>query len=1739
MKSSIRFLGRALALFVILAVCFVAPAATIIWSGADSATTTNWSDGLNWFGNVTPGTSDTALFSTNGMSASAGSASIDNMVSANVTVASLTYAPTNGFRNTLIVPGMTLTISNTTVTSSILSGTQNDAGGDVSVYNTVSGPGGTLVINSTNVGSALLIQQSSGTAGTHRSTLDFSELDTFNATVGRVLIAVHGPLNPVAGQLSIPNTVRPAGTLILAKTNIIRTTQVGLILGGQDGGNGSGQGGAASISGPAIVLGDGASNGGQGVMQLGQTNAIFTDTICVSRQKSIATSLLFNPVFISPALYLRGTTSNRVMRFAVADDGNLSTSTTGASAVIGTVDLSAGTSDVMIDTLVIANGQTGNGTAPITGIFTLGAGVMDVNTVTLGYQNAANAAEVTQGTLNINSSGNLVVHNQILLGRSLGGSVAPQGTLNINVGTVSASNGILDQSGSGTSAITLASGAITAGTIGTPSGPIGNFSIGDSILNLAVNGSVSPVVTLNLTMTSTTNNTINVASISPIAGLSSKITLIQSANPLVGPFDFVLGTLPVGYVGTLQTNASNTEVQLVLTSSPFVANNWTGADVTANNNTNWSDGLNWSASVPPDATSSAFFKTTGSVPTSALSTLGGGPNALVSSRINNIVNTNFNILALTYVNTNGTYHNTSISNGVTLNLSLGGLAVGSADTDFGNTSGNTTISGSGTLSVNNSNSVIYVGMGDASIGSTAQASLDLSGLATFNASVGNFLVGVGGNSSGLGSVLQSVGVVYLAQTNIITASSSGSGANDFTQVAFEVGDAGDAQTAAGYNNGMASSLYLGQTNAIFTDYITVGRQWGSGGIYFNPAFANSTAYFRGASANAVTSWNIGDGVRNTLAAGGGSGTNDFTGGTINALINTMNIAKSSPTSTTGSSAVNGTLTFNAGTITANTINVSYNPLASDLSGNCYDYGVGTVNVNGTGALVVNNTLNLGTTLGTPVGGLPTATLNINGGSVLANQIVPGINSAVSTINIQSGSLTISNAVSALTSFNLTNATLSLAVTPAAAISVANLNVDGSNSTTNKINVTSLPGIEVYPLTFTLIQSASPINLGGGVFNFKLGTLPAASPSYTATISTNPAGTAILLTVSGGPITIRGNVLWVGPDGANINWSDGANWLLPPVVGPLDTAFFNNTGMSGSPGAGSVDNIVDASLIVAGLTYAETNGFHNTVINPGVTLTVSNSGVVIPLLSGTQTDAGAAAQNYNTISGDGTLVINCTNVGSAIVVQQCSANSGTPQHLSTLDLSGLNRFNATVGRLFVGVQGFTNTTGQVALPNITRPSSLLILAKTNIIRTTQLGAIQGPIDAANGNGSGSASISGPAIVISDGFGTPQLDVVQMGQTNAIFTDSITVGRQKAIATLTFNPTLISPSLYLRGASANRVATFYVTDDSHVSTSTTAASGTNDFSGGTVNGMIDTLVVSKGESGNGGATVIGVFNMGAGTLDVNTLYVGQCAVANAGGNVIGLMNVTAGGNLVVNNQLVLGQWLGAPSLQTRPTGILNVRDAAVSANSIASGGGITNTITLTNATLSLTSISGSIGTLAAPINNIAITNSTLNLAIGGFPAMVTSNLTISGSANVINVTTLPPIGSVPSTNILIQSIKPISGTFNFVLGSLPAGYTGTLQTNAAYTAVQLRITAAPFSTTGTTITSVTQSGTNIVITGTNGLANGVYYVLSSTNVALPLANWTAIATNSFDGSGNFSATLPISASDKQRFYVIKSQ
>ncbi|MEI9863145.1 MAG: hypothetical protein WDN00_01010 [Limisphaerales bacterium] len=68
----------------------------------------------------------------------------------------------------------------------------------------------------------------------------------------------------------------------------------------------------------------------------------------------------------------------------------------------------------------------------------------------------------------------------------------------------------------------------------------------------------------------------------------------------------------------------------------------------------------------------------------------------------------------------------------------------------------------------------------------------------------------------------------------------------------------------------------------------------------------------------------------------------------------------------------------------------------------------------------------------------------------------------------------------------------------------------------------------------------------------------------------------------------------------------------------------------------------------------------------------------------------------------------------------------------------------------------------------------------------------------------------------------------------------------------------------------------------------------------------------------------------------------------------------------------------------------------------------------------------------------------------------------------------------------------------------------------------------------ITVATMSGNQFAFTGTNGPPGGTYYVLISTNLALPLADWTVMATNTFDAQGHFHCVSSIASDASQEYY-----
>ncbi len=73
----------------------------------------------------------------------------------------------------------------------------------------------------------------------------------------------------------------------------------------------------------------------------------------------------------------------------------------------------------------------------------------------------------------------------------------------------------------------------------------------------------------------------------------------------------------------------------------------------------------------------------------------------------------------------------------------------------------------------------------------------------------------------------------------------------------------------------------------------------------------------------------------------------------------------------------------------------------------------------------------------------------------------------------------------------------------------------------------------------------------------------------------------------------------------------------------------------------------------------------------------------------------------------------------------------------------------------------------------------------------------------------------------------------------------------------------------------------------------------------------------------------------------------------------------------------------------------------------------------------------------------------------------------------------------------------------------------------------------------VSSYGLSGGSFNFSGSGGTPNWTYDVVTSTNVALPVAEWTVVQTGQFGATGNFSVTIPTAAQEAQRFYGVRSR
>jgi autotransporter-associated beta strand protein len=493
--------------------------------------------------------------------------------------------------------------------------------------------------------------------------------------------------------------------------------------------------------------------------------------------------------------------------------------------------------------------------------------------------------------------------------------------------------------------------------------------------------------------------------------------------------------------------------------------------------------------------------------------------------------------------------------------------------------------------------------------------------------------------------------------------------------------------------------------------------------------------------------------------------------------------------------------------------------------------------------------------------------------------------------------------------------------------------------------------------------------------------------------------------------------WTAASGTDLLWSTPANWNPGGPPGAANTVWFDNTALAAGTGSAFVDNIVAASTAIRTLQYSNNTvgSSHNTLLNPGVTLLVSNNVAADNiLLVGTGTSIAGGVTN--TIIGPGATLIVTNSLGN--ITLRSSSGGNTTQN-TALDMSELDTFNAGVARILIGADAAFN-----------REVGALYLAKTNVIVTTgsspQISLGDQPSNGVGGN-------NDPTL---------EESFLYLGQTNAIFADSMTIGREKSSGAMLFNPVFTNsgtPSVVIRGAATARVANFNVSDESPLGNSNQRSLGLVDFTGGTVDMMVNVANIALGKNGNNTATSaseVGTLTWGPGNVDVNTLKIGCAFVATSTGiGPVGTVNVNAPGTLVVNTVVNLANQGASPA--TPSTGTLNINGGtATIKGSIVSGGGA-SAVSVNGGTLNAGFPAVFIGTLAAPITTLTLSNATLTLAptFGLTNVVATTLNTFSGITNKINIAAMPAVTSYPAQVPLIQ-FTTFSGDLNtFALGSVP--------------------------------------------------------------------------------------------------------
>lgn len=520
---------------------------------------------------------------------------------------------------------------------------------------------------------------------------------------------------------------------------------------------------------------------------------------------------------------------------------------------------------------------------------------------------------------------------------------------------------------------------------------------------------------------------------------------------------------------------------------------------------NWSTLTNWSTDASPAATAVVFGAT--------------GVTASATT-VGNIVDSSYtstnSLTSLTYNGNSTNWQVTQIASGQTLTdagaFLVGGLSGASQVTKAAFT-------GTGSLVINNSGSAMTVSNTGAT---SALATLDMSALSTFTATVSSFNVGTG--TTGFGTA-------YLADSSTITAGTLSTGGS-----------------GASYGAGVSNKLYFGTTTTLNVDALAFAKDRTYGTIKFratgdgaanNTTVSGATLTIRGSTGGSsrATTMTLGDSSGTMPGTAGGTSTLNLTGGSVDALVGTLTVGNSSA-GLTSPNNLTATMSMAAGTFDATTV------IVGQTAGTTTGTGTLTGNLNVSGGTFTAGTMTLANNTGTgnnraalgnlAVSGTTTA-VNVTGNLVMGNRtaatVTPTVtvsggtltvggnlaegtgtgSSIASTVNLSGGTLDMTHGTITVDTFAFTAGTLKNVAAFTAATS-GGLNVQSASTLAYDLDS-----------SFTTLSLTGTFTLGGSS-NLSLALANGYTPSASYTLVTNDTA---LDSIVGSFATINGGAFGLG------------------------------------------------------------------------------------------------------------------------------------------------------------------------------------------------------------------------------------------------------------------------------------------------------------------------------------------------------------------------------------------------------------------------------------------------------------------------------------------------------------------------------------------------------------------------------------------------------------------------------------